>query len=291
MNTVWISYFQLSARAALLVACVTLIAACGQQPKQALHLNLKPGQNYVLSIRSTAESVSTQPDGTSQSRDGRYEFRFALHVEETNSEGNTVVLVQPQKARFMWFYGQINSAFESYSFRVQLTPVGRVAEFTGTDAMRDSVQEALLATAQSKGTTFPIDTMLEAVSDEALVALLEPVLAVWPSVPVAPGDKWTRESIYNPLGDTLERTQFTLTSLDGGAAVISMTSTIEPAGKKSALSVSGTASGELRISTSDGTIRAYRSTQSLEGSTKDPDTGATVTFTSTGETQAELTAR
>lgn len=276
---------------AALVACAALIPACSPKPKQALRLNLEPGRSYTLSFRTVANSITTYPDGTTKPLRGRIELRLALLAESTTPEGDTVLLVDPEKAAFPWLYNVINKPFEAASFRMNVSPTGHISGFTGTDEMRTSVRKALAATPPAEGSPFTNDMLLAVVSDEALTALLQPILGIWPSIPVTTGDEWTRDEIFDPIGDTLETTTFTLESTEGGVATLSMNSIISSAGKDKNKTVSGKSTGEVRAMTMDGTIRAYRSEQTLEGTMTDPATSTTSTFTSTSETQAELTAR
>lgn len=292
MKKVRVSFFGRSACPAIFLACALLLPACNPQPKVALRLNLEPGRTYTLSVRTTVENTITQPDGSSSEMRGRSDLRLALRAEETTAEGDTVILVDPEKAAFPWFFNRINKAFESASFRMRVTPTGRIRGFTGTDEMRNSVREALDAAPPSDSSALMgTDKLLEIVSDESLTALLQPILAVWPTVPVATGDEWTRDDIYIPLNDTVEKTTFRLTSMEGGMATITMTSTFAPGGKKAGTNISGKSSGEVRVLTADGTIRAYRSTQTIEGTTINATTNVVNSFSATAETHAELTAR
>ncbi len=242
---------------------------------------------YVLSIRAVSDSVTTLADGSTSKLKGKTEFKFALKAEDITAEGDTIMSVEPQRAIFPWFYGKINNAFEQTTFKMKLTPTGHINGFIGTDEMRQAVRKSLEATpGESK-----VDGYMKIISDEALISLMQPVLAVWPNVPVAAGDEWTRDDIYNPLGDTLERTTFKIDSMEGGIATISTATEFTPAGKDANTKLSGKSTGEVRVLTSDGTIRAYRSSQRLEGTALNPTLGTNDSFVNTTEIQAELTAR
>lgn len=292
MKTARVSFHKLSAPILGAIVCALLAPGCNQQAKQALRLDMEPGRMYMLSIRTVSDSKSTMSDGSTNELKGRSEFRLALKAEDTTAEGDTIMSVDPQKAVFPWFYGRINRAFEGKTFKMKVTPTGRISGFVGTDEMRQAVREALEAAPEPKNhVEFSPDTLLQVISDESLTAIFQPILAVWPNVPVTAGDEWTRDDIYNPLSDSLERTTFKMESMEGGTATISMTSTIASAGKDANKNISGTSTGELRVLTADGTIRAYRSSQTIEGTSVNPMTSANDSFTSTAETQAELTAR
>jgi len=274
------------------IACALVVSACNQQPKQALRLNLEPGRTYMLSFRTTADGTATNPDGSTVEMPGRSEFRLVLHAEETTAEGDTILLVEPLKAAFPLFIRRMGEAFENTSFRMRVTPTGRITGFIGTDEVRNAVRDALAAAPlPDSKQPIDVDVLLEVISDESLTAIIQPILAVWPNVPVSTGDEWTRDDIFNPLIDTTEKTSFTVLSMDGGVATIAMTSTIVPAGNDKIKNISGKSTGEVRVLTADGTIRAFRSTQRLEGTMTNPFTGVASTFKSTAETQAELTAR
>lgn len=281
---------QFALRAVGLMVCVFLIA-CSQPPKQSLHLNLTTGRSYILTISTQAEGTFTPPDGSSVLMDGSSEFRFVLTPEGTTDEGHTVILVEPEKAIFGLFFNQISEAFSSYSFRLHASPTGRITGFAGTDELRESVREALVnKPAPDHSMPVGVDILMTAISDEALTSLFQPLLAVWPSIPVTTGDTWERDDIYHPSSATLEKSTFKLDSMSGSEAKISMTSTLAPTGRDPMKDIRGTGSGEIRVSTMDGTIRRYESKQTLEGTTIVPENN-TFDYKGKSVTRAELTAR
>ncbi len=273
----------------VLVCTSLLLNACGPKPKQSLSLMLRPGGTYQFIMRETAEVEMTGGE-KSFSADSSMELGLLLRPQDVQADGNSLVTVDIQRAHIPSFMGQLERAFTSYSFDMHISPAGRITALSGTDAFRVRAFAVAQANPAAPSDIKQSDTDVVA-SDDAIRSWLEPILSVWPNVPVSAGDTWTRSAIYHPQWDCNEESTFTLTSIEGGIATIEITSQFSPAGKIQGRAFSGSGTGEVRISPAEGTIRAYSSTIDMKGALTNKTSGRTLESTGTYRIQGELTAR
>jgi hypothetical protein len=272
---------------ASVVLCGLVLTACKPGTKQALRLNLQPGGAYQLLLRETAE-VDLENPATEKKRTFRSTTEFALSLKpgELTSDGDSAAQVTVEKIQLPAVLRQVEAAMASYSFGVNVSPLGHVIGFSGTEGMHS----ALLQLGKgSSGADASTDPAARQRIDDTLRSLMEPVLAVWPSVPVAAGDTWTRSGLVHPRWSCVEETVFTVESIDDGVAIVSMKSTFTPIDAETNTSGSGT--GEVRISAADGTVRAYKMTLTTTGTATRPETGTKLNADSRIEIQGELSPR
>lgn len=273
----------------VLVCASLAFSACGPKPKQSLSLALRPGGTYQFIMRQAVE-VEWSTTVKTFSYDTGMELGLLLRPQEVQADGNSLVIVDVQRANIPSFLGQLERAFTSYSFDMHVSPAGRVTALSGTEAFRVRTFAVAQANQVAPVDIDRSDTDVFA-SDDALRSWLEPILSVWPNVPVSAGDTWTRSAIYHPQWDCNEESTFTLKSIGGRIATIEITSQFSPAGKMQGRVFSGTATGEVRVSPAEGTIRAYSTTINMKGTFTNEASGRTVEATETYRIQGELTAR
>ncbi len=293
-----VSVIRVAMIATAMLSCA-LLASCSKGPKQALRLNLTPGNTYVLSIRTTADSVLTSPDGNNLPIPTSSVNAFSLLVGDVDDHGDLFVTADPEETEFPLVFVPLASIFNTYSFGIKLSPVGRISEFVNTDAVREGVRESLTALG-SGVTTFgstPPDTAIALISDDALRAIIEPITSIWPETPVAPGDEWTGPEIYTPTSHTITSSRYRLESSSDSDVKIHVELEIRPAGEHARDpnllppgEVSGKGSGDIRVDPSSGTIRSYEVSQETSGTIQSAE-GVIYNVTATQRTQAELTAR
>jgi hypothetical protein len=267
------------------LVCCAFLVSCNREPKRALHLNLSPGTTYVLSVRTSGDATIVDADGKELRFPVTSENTFVLRPGQADEHGDVLVSVDTGKSVFPLLYGQLNAAFEGYTFGMKLSQAGRVTEFVDTEGLRQEI-----------GRNMPgQDAILEGISDDALRSIIEPVTAIWPAVPVSVGDEWRRPDLYitYPGADVYESTTFRLESWDKSGAVVKFESSFTPAGKNKDfdLQITGTGRGEIHIAPAGETIRSFEANQEFTGTLSDRKSGAVSKTSSTYRIQAELTAR
>jgi hypothetical protein len=288
-----------TAMIAMAMLSCALVASCSKSPKQALRLNLVPGNTYVLSIRTAADSVLTSPDGNNVPIPTSSVNNFSLLVGDVDDHGDLFVTAQPEDTEFPLVFVPLASIFNTYSFGIKLSPVGRISEFVNTDAMREGVHGFLAA--QGSGVTSfgstPPNVAIALISDDALRAIIEPITSIWPETPVGPGDEWTGPEIYTPTSHTITSSRYRLESSSDSDVKIHVELEIRPAGDHArdpnllpAGEVNGKGSGDIHVDPLSGTIRSYEVSQETSGTIQTAE-GVIYAVTATVRTQAELTAR
>jgi hypothetical protein len=244
---------------------------------------LTPGSTYVLTIRTSGEVTVEDPQGEKSTTPNNAEYSFTLRPRDVDQQGNTLVSVETGKTQFPGELSELSAAFQGHSFGMKLSPQGSIVSFENTAALRQQVL----------GRVPDRKLAAKAISDAGLKSLIEPVIAIWPTVPVSAGDEWDGPDSYVPLLDVLASMHFTLKSRTDSGAVVEFTSASRPAGRIAEVDskITGTGKGEIHISTTDGTIRSFESNRELSGTLTRPNTGAVTRISASNRTQAELRAR
>ncbi len=281
-----------------MLACA-LLASCSKAAKQTLRLNLVPGNTYALSVRTSSDAVIAGPDGNNIPIAATSVNRFTLQAGEVDFRGDTFVSAQAGDTEFPFVFVPLAAIFKTYTFGIKLSPIGRISEFVNTETMREGIRGSLAALGSGTtiyGNTTP-DAAIALISDDGLRSMIEPVTAIWPEAPVAPGDEWNGPDTYSPAFHTIASSRYRLKSWDDSEVKIHVEIEIRPAGDRArdpnrlhVGDTSGQGTGEIRVDPMLGTIRSYEVTQETSGSFKGTD-GVEYKTTATSRIQAELTAR
>jgi len=276
-----------------------ILASCGKAPKQMLRLGLVPGNNYVLTVRTSSDAVIETADGNSIPVPANGLNTFNLQAGDVDAQGNTFVSAQFGASEFPLVFVPLAAIVEGYSFGFKLSPVGTITEFVNTEPLRQAVHAALASMGDgttSYGSTTP-DEAVARISDDALRAIIEPLTTIWPQTPVTSGDEWSGPPLYTPSNHTLMTTKYTMKSLSDSDARIAVTAEIQPATDRerdqklpSQATISGKGAGEIRVDSARGLIRSYEAYLDVAGTIRAAN-GVELKTSGKTRVQAELIAR
>ena len=264
-------------KSAAYVLVVLALASCGG-PKRMLQFKVYPEDSFVVYETSNGELTLTGADGMSNTVRSEREVLYLFDVTSVDDSGNIDFSVKIQKARYSLFIQPLGEALVGKSFSMRMAPDGRVTALWGTDALREQVAEDLTI-GQSAGGPEQAEMlrnrMMAHVEDDALRGKLEIIFRVWPPTPVAPGDRWSREDIVLPHDSVVDSAQLTLTSWEGGEAVISIDSRVRSTGTDPSKDVSGTITGQAILDAVSGFPKSLSFERHLEGTVKPLEGGPT----------------
>jgi hypothetical protein len=256
-------------------------------------MNMPPGSTYLLTIRTEETITVSAPNEGGGSWTTGDSFEVLLRTIEAYDDGDLFVSVTVVKADIGFIGAPLGPFMKGKTFGMRLSPRGGIGSLSGTDALRDDVRSQLerrKAKANRERANEPIDDPLNTISDDSLRGMIGQVTAVWPAVPVSPGDTWEREPSYRFRSDTQLATKFKLESWDPALALVSFQSIATAAGKRSGYDLAETEQGEIHIAPVEGRIKSYRATGSTSGTVTNAK-GTTVHLKRTYSIYAELVPR
>ncbi len=266
-----------SAVTALIALLAAALAACGPQPKRALQMRMTPELSFVLTMQFDKALAVSDAYGRTRSFKGTDDLRFRFLTEEVDAHGRATLRVRVEKARYEGLNAPVGAVLSGKEFGIVLSPSGEIVSFAGTDDLRAAARRELEIPHHLKLSSVGRKAMrrdyLRSFSDDELRALIEPVFHVWPRVPVAVGNRWSRDAIYWPGFDVNVHADFQLESWDQGEAEIAFDTVYEPAGRRSSMQITGSGSGTIAISAVRGLLRRYQEVRKLYGTQIPADSG------------------
>ncbi len=232
----------------LILTMALVVVSCGSREPTLLQMKFEPSKSYRLSVRKESTVTDASKDGSGPSMKPSSSFVYIVRAERIYENGDTGLSITTEKAESS-VVPAFSAALQGQTFGARVSPSGRFLEFSGTDALREHVKRSI--------SDKEIDRLLSSVSDEALAQTFNSIFDVWPSVPVAPRDTWSRDSIFNPGANAYQFTEFRLAAIDATGARIKFTSKFHAENSADSPTV-GEARGELQLSTADGVLRSLR---------------------------------
>ena len=246
---------------AVAAALVTAVCACDSGgAKGLMQQNLISSKAYRLAIRTDGSITISTPTQTTDPISLPTEVVLVLRALEMYENGDMRVAFTFGTSNFGFGQG---AAVLDQTFAARISPSGKLSEISGIDAILAHVRA--LPKPGAPGELGDPELMAPNLTNESLLALLNPVLEIWPSTPVAPGDTWTRDPIFNPGTKLYEHTTFTLKSTGSSVSSIAVESVfrrgIEPSSEHT-----GSATGEIQVAPSQGILRSSetKTTMSFE---------------------------
>lgn len=228
-----------SPRFLMVVAALCLMAftADPEAKKITLRLNLEKGQSYQVENRVEQEIVQTimGTENTIEQRMGYfYDYEVQDLVEgnydiqvtytdilfEQTAQGMTTSYDSRDTASDVPMGAQAQASLVGESFRMTMTPEGRISTLSGMDA----IIEKIAGDMQMPGV--PAEQMraqLESqMGDEAMRSNMSETMAIYPDGPVRKGDSWTRKgTVRSQITLDLVST-YTLDRVSDGKAYVSV---------------------------------------------------------------------
>jgi hypothetical protein len=119
------------------------------------------------------------------------------------------------------------SALVGQSVSVHLGPDGEIKEIRGLDEFYEKMVDALELEDPEKEAQL-LQAFRQQFGEEAMKAQFGDLMAYVPPEPVHVGDSWTSKMVLTTIMPMVVDTEYTLLSIDGGVATLSVESTISP---------------------------------------------------------------
>lgn len=258
--------------AAVLAALMTAVCACdGGGAKGSMQQNLISSKAYRLSIRTDGSLTFATPTKTTGPVSLPSEVVLVLRALEMYENGDMRVAFTFGPANFGLGQG---SAVLDQTFMARISPRGRLSDFSGLDEIQAHVRA--LPKPGAPGELGDPELLTKNLTEDSLLALLNPALEIWPPVPVAPGDTWTREPIYDPNTKLYEHTTFKLNSAGTSVSRIAAESVFR-SGKEPDSEQKGSATGEIQVAPSQGILRSSETKAKRSWDAEGPEGTSTIT--------------
>lgn len=144
-------------------------------------------------------------------------------------------------------------------FNVVIASNGSIKSVSGMDAIVNEVMGTLGDDAQAKMIGQALKGQL---SDEAVKAMFEQSMKIYPDAPVKIGDTWNAQQSLGGSGMSFDmNTTYTLKSVSGTTAFVDLTSKVTGMGGK----LNGTQSGQIEFNLATGLPLKSNATQNIKG--------------------------
>jgi len=233
---------------ATLFAALLMLSACrsekfdlrfnpGQQPDKTLNLNLSGNVQVALPIINVNEDFNTDIKTTMQfdsSDEGSMlTFQYEGFDKAMDSASQNISInKENNKAGALL-------ALSKGKFQTVLDPSGKCGPVFGLDSFMSTLNSLIAEEASdAKAEALRLDTFFSGNTVTSIIDLAQHVL---PGKPVAIGDTWENEAEMSPgLPFKISR-KFTLETISGDTAHISMTASLRPARSQASISAAGLA--------------------------------------------------
>ena len=282
MNSAFTTPRALVAAALIAISlCLTLVSCGGaEDPKRLLQLKLYPKDAFILYVSGETDIIIGD---IIPNLGGPFEVTYRWDVLSVDPEGNIEFKVSVKSASFSMFMRPLGRAFEDTTFKLRMAADGEILGFEGTDEMRTEASAKLIfpfielekkSGLSNEDYLKAIETAkqdtLARITDESLRGMFEPLFRVWPTIPVAPGDKWTQDRISThlpvPNGNSFATTKFEVTSWKEGEATLDMQGTLNTPDTDEANKLSGTTQGTFILDALGGFLKRASITKEVKGS-------------------------
>ncbi len=278
----------------ILISAVIVAVQCAK-PEISLHLNLKPGDNFITRMTTTQQITQTVQNMTNElAQEITMDLRYDVTAQ--TEEGISTIRVTYERVGFSQVgpFGtfeyrswespeEVPLAAQGFailvgkSIEMQLSSRGQVIAVTGIDEILDTMLESLELTVDDQTRAMLRDNFRRQFGQSAVKENMSRMFAFYPDTPVGVGDSWSSTAKLATGIPMVVDNQCRVTGIKDGKVSLDVKSKIEPnkderitqiMGMDMYYDIHGTQEGTIVLDSLSGWLVEGQLVQNFDGSVK-----------------------